>query len=76
MNTASKELNYAFQKVEKFAQDKYDQMPDALDRANRGETDMDEFMNLAHQKNMAYQGMSALIKLDFKSVQKVLDEAK
>jgi hypothetical protein len=66
----------AFQKMQRFTEGIKEKQLDTIQRGQAGEDTAAEFMDLVKKKTMAYQGMSAMLKLNHKPLQKILDESR
>lgn len=66
----------AYQKMERVTADIENRTEDAMRRGMAGEDTHGEFLELVRQKNMAYQGMTAMLKLNHKPLQRILDESR
>ena len=66
----------AFQKMERFTQEIEAKTENCMQRGMAGEDTSGEFMALVKQKTIAYQGMSAMLKLNHKPLQRILDESR
>lgn len=76
MLTAGETSFKAFQKMERLKEDLTDRTIDAVKRGQGGEDITDEFMDLVNRKNLANAGITAIMKLNQKSLQRVLDESR
>jgi hypothetical protein len=76
MLTAGQTSFKAYQKVERLTDDLSAKTQDAFVRGQNGEDNGAEFLELMNKKSLAYQGMTAIMKLNQKSLQKVLDESR
>jgi hypothetical protein len=65
-----------FKRIENIKNGLNDQLDDCERRGMEGEDTNDEFMDLARKKANCSQAEQALLKLNFKPLQKVLDESK
>lgn len=66
----------AYQKMERVTGDIEAKTEKCMQRGMAGEDTSAEFMELVRQKNMAYQGMTAMLKLNHKPLQRILDESR
>ncbi len=76
MTTAGQTSYLAFQRMERFNKGIEEKTQDCMQRGMAGQDTHAEFLDLVRQRAMSFQGMSAMIKLNGKPLQKILDEAR
>lgn len=76
MLTAGETTFRAYQKMERLKDDLTDRTIDAVKRGHAGEDVAEEFRDLVNRKNLANAGISAIMKLNQKALQRVLDESR
>ncbi len=76
MRTPGETSFKSFQKMERYTADIQEKQLANIQRGLAGEDTAAEFMDLVKKKNMAYQGMGAMLKLNHKPLQKILDESR
>jgi hypothetical protein len=76
MTTPGQLSHQAFQRMERFNKSVEEKTDDCMRRGLEGEDTNAEFMDLMRQRNLSFQGMSAMLKLNGKPLQKILDEAR